>query len=145
MNNIKYEYMLQTWGGFYNKEFKDLHHEIEGYKWFDTVQDRDLEITRLKNIEITLNARYLAISLEEGYHTRIETICHRVVRFKNSNNNIYSELNMGYGYPISAAKYHMEYKWTPGFNDYEAIQDDKDLNKIEIIAEWITGAEINIK
>ncbi len=33
----KYEYLLQTWGGFYNDEHVAIHGKEPGYLWFDTM------------------------------------------------------------------------------------------------------------
>lgn len=137
----KYEYMLKTWGGFYNEEYKKIHKQESGYRWFSTNKERQEYIDHLKQIEEELNARHLAITTEEGYHTRNETILHRVVEYDNK--EIYSYYNMGFGYPISAAKYHLEYKWYPGFNDYELEKyyDKINYREVKVIQEWITGAE----
>ena len=63
---------------------------------------------------------------------------YRVVEFEGR--EVYSKLDMGYAYPHDTAEYHMEYKWTPGFNDDAAIEDDseEELKKVKIIQEWIT-------
>lgn len=142
-NKPKYEYIVHTWGGFYNDQYKRIHHFEPGYKWFDNEFERDQYVSVLKSYEEKLNARHLMVVLDEGYHTHIKTILHRVVKYKGE--FIYSEYDMGYAYPMDAAEYHMEYKWTPGFNDYAAIEDSDDeeqLKQVEIISEWITGAKL---
>lgn len=78
--------------------------------------------------------------LTEGYCCRIETILHRVVEWERK--RYYSFYNMGFNYPISVAKYHLEYKWYCGFNDYPLGEDfDYEANELKVIQEWITGAE----
>ncbi len=139
MKDLKYEYMLHTWGGFYNEEHK--HDEKPGYKWFDSDLERDKYVQKLKTIEEVLGAKHLMITVEEGYNTRTMTILNRISKYKGK--VYHSTYEMGYGYPYDAAKYHIEWKWTPSFND-DIIS--KDVGKkvkpedIKIIQEWIIGA-----
>jgi len=140
-NGPKYEYLIHTWGGFYNDQYKKYHNFKPGYVWFDTAEERDNYLKVLKNIEETFNCRMLTYTLAEGFHTRNETVLHRVVKYKGK--LIYSENNLGYDFPIDGGvEYIMEWKWTPGCNDYAAIDDESKLKDVEIIAEWITGAKV---
>ena len=141
MNNKepKYEYHLFTWGGFYNEEYQKIHNKSSGNFWFDTSEERQKFIDELKEIEERLNARYLMTSLSEGYCCGIETILHRVVEWKGK--RYYSNYNLGVNYPMSAAKYFLEWKWTCGFSDFPLGEDfDYENNKPTVIQQWITGA-----
>lgn len=42
MENIepKYEYHLHTWGGFYNKEYSEIHKKPNGDFWFESYEER---------------------------------------------------------------------------------------------------------
>lgn len=51
---MKYEYLLHTWGGFYNKEHQDKHGEVKGYHYFDTEQERSDYLAKLRKIETEL-------------------------------------------------------------------------------------------
>lgn len=134
---MKYEYLLHTWGGFYNKEHQ--HSEKSGYHYFDTEKERADYLKKLKALEEKLNARLLATTLSEGYNTRTITILHRVVKWEGK--EYYSNYEMSPNYPYDVAKYHLENKWYPGFNDYPLGEDfDYDNNEVETIQEWITGA-----
>lgn len=134
----KYEYHLYTYGGFYNNEYFKIHNKLSGNFWFDTLEERQEFIDELRTIEKELNAKHLVILLSEGYCCRISTVLHRVIEWQG--NRYYSKYNMGINYPFSAAKYHLEYKWTCGFNDYPLGKDfDYVANEVKIIQEWITG------
>jgi hypothetical protein len=137
MNDLKYEYHLFTWGGFYNEGYLKIHKKPQGDFWFNTEKDRNKFLDELKDIEIELNARCLAFTVSEGYCCRINTVLHRVIEFNRE--RFYSSCDMGINYEFSAAKYHLEWKWTPGFNDYP-LGGDFDYSKVKIIQEWITGA-----
>lgn len=140
MENLKYEYYLYTWGGFYNEEYKNVHNEEKGAKWFNTFEERDQYIDKLKNIEKELNAKHLMMVRCEGYFTRIPVKIHRVSRYKDEYKYTSDEFWPDYGY--DAAKYHLEYKWYPGFNDYPFGEnfDYSIRNKeFEIVKEWISG------
>ncbi len=72
--NEKYEYLLKTWGGFYNEEFQKIHGKEEGSFFFNTKKERKAYIDELKQIEKNLNARVLMITEEEGKSVRYSTI-----------------------------------------------------------------------
>lgn len=136
---LKYQYCLQTWGGFYNEEHLSVHNEKEGYHYFDTAEERQLFIDKLRSIENQLNATVLMTELSEGYCCDVMVKIHRVVEWEGK--RYYSERDMMVNYPFSAAKYHLENKWYPGFNDYPLGEDfDYEKNEVKIIQEWITGA-----
>jgi|688.fasta_scaffold520280_2 hypothetical protein len=136
----KYEYHLHTWGGFYNEQYFKIHQKPPGDFWFDTAEARQQFIDELKAIEEKLDARHLVINLSEGYCCRTNTVLHRVIEWEGK--RYYSKYDMGINYPFSAAKYHLEWKWTCGFNDYPLGEDfDYDENQPKVIQEWITGAE----
>ena len=138
-NEPKYEYHLYTWGGFYNECHFKIHKKPRSNFWFNSDEERQTFINQLKEIEEKLNAKHLAFTTSEGYCCRIDTVLHRVIEWKNK--RYYSKYNMGINYPFDSAKYHLEYKWTCGFNDYPLGEDfDYDSNKPKVIKEWITGA-----
>ena len=137
----QYLYMLNTWGGFYNKEHQDKHKEQEGYRWFDKEFDRTDYINKLRSIEDELGAKVLMLTVEEGYHTKTLTTLHRISEYKGK--TYYSEDNIGFGYPYDQAAYKMEYKWLPGLNDEiieETLKEDVDYDKVKVVQEWISGA-----
>lgn len=136
----KYEYHLYTWGGFYNEEYFKIHQKPKGDFWFDTSEERQQFIDELRSIEEKLNARHLIMVLSEGYCCRIRTVLHRVIEWDGK--RYYTKCDLGVNYPISAAKYYLEYKWTVGFNDYPLGDDfDYENNRVKVVQEWITGAE----
>jgi len=139
----KYEYHLFTWGGFYSEQYFKIHQKPQGDFWFDTAEARQQFIDELKAIEEKLNARHLAMTLSEGYCCRTNTVLHRVIEWEGK--RYYSKRDMGINYPISAAIYHLKWKWTCGFNDYPLGEDfDYVQNQPKVIQEWITGAEQDI-
>ncbi len=138
-NKLEYEYHLYTWGGFYNEKYYKIHQKPRGNFWFKTKEERQSFIDELKQIEKELNAFHLCMNLTEGYCCRIHTVLHRVIEWNGI--TYYSSYDMGVNYPIESAKYHLEYKWCVGFNDYPLGEDfDYENNKIKVIQEWITGA-----
>ena len=56
----KYEYVLQTWGGFYSDEHQVKHGKTEGYFFFDTMEELQDYLKDLRKVERDLNAKYLA-------------------------------------------------------------------------------------
>jgi hypothetical protein len=138
MKDLKYQYRLYAWGGFYNKEFKNKHKEEPGEYLFDTEQERREYLNKLKKIENKLNARFLVVDLSEGYNVIIPTVAHRVIEYNKE--RYYSTYKFDIKVSFDVAKYHIEYKWYPGFNDYP-LGKNFDYSKIKIIQEWITGTE----
>jgi len=106
---LKYEYHLQTWGGFYNDEYAKIHKKVEGDFWFDTKEERQLYIDELKFIRKELNAVGLALDISEGYNCRQTTTLHRVVEWEGK--RYYSTYDLGINYPFRAANYHLNWKW----------------------------------
>jgi hypothetical protein len=106
MTTNKYEYMLHTWGGFYNKKHQVKHGYTEGYRWFDTKGDRDKYIAELREVARTmqgLGANTLAISTAEGTHTRYKTIAKMVFVYQ-AHEYVY-EYDFGFAYPPESAEY----------------------------------------
>lgn len=136
---MKYEYLLKTWGGFYNKEYKDIHGEVSGLHYFNTKEERDEYLKKLSKIESEMGANALMSTISEGYHTRTITTLHRVIKWKNK--EYYSSRKLSPNYPYEGAKYCLENNWYTGFNDYPLGYDfDYENNDIEVVQEWITGA-----
>lgn len=135
----KYEYHLLTWGGFYNEEYVKIHKQKEGDFWFDTAEERYEYLKKLKDIEKELGAEHLVYTSSEGYCCRVRTVLHRVVEYDGK--RYYSSYDLGVNYPFETAKYHLQYKWYCGFNDYPLGEDfDYEKNEPKVIQEWITGA-----
>ena len=136
----KYEYHLQTWGGFYNEEFQKIHGFKEGNYDFNSLEDRTNYLNKLHLAENQLNARMLATVLSEGYTCNEICILHRVTEFEGKEYYTTRELSVNASY--DGAKYMLEWKWTPGCNDYPLGEDfDYDgRTDWKIIQEWITGA-----
>ena len=77
----KYKYRLITWGGFFNEEYKKLHHLSEGQYIFDTKQERDDFEALLKAYEKKYpKARVLMIEKEEGYHVDESPAIHFILK-----------------------------------------------------------------
>ena len=91
--DLKYQYHLHTWGGFYNEEHQKIHNEKDGDHWFDTAEERQTYIDILRVIEKKLNARVLMMTLSEGYCCNIHTKLHRVIEWEGK--RYYSENDMG--------------------------------------------------
>ena len=134
----RYQYHVLTWGGFYNKEYKDIHGFEEGDYVFESEKEREDFIKNRELVADKLNARYLMISCSEGYCCNIRTTLHRIVRHKGV--DYYTTRDMGINYPFKVAKSFLENKWYPGFNDYP-LGEDFDYSKVSVIKEWITGAD----
>lgn len=103
MSNDKYEYLLHTWGGFYNKKYADIHKEKPGYFFFNTAAERNLELNRLQLIEKQLDAHHLAHILYEGTFVRYNTVA-KMIFVYNSKKYPY-EYDFGYGADTDSAKY----------------------------------------
>lgn len=100
---MKYEYMLHTWGGFYNKEHQEKHGYKEGYFWFDTKEAREAYISELKVAEEKMNVRMLAISTEEGKYVRYRTIAKMVFVYQGKEYPY--KCDFGFAYPAESAEY----------------------------------------
>lgn len=143
MDNPKYEYYIYTWGGFYNDKYFKVHKHLPGARWFDTKESRDAYLELLKEIETTLNARHLAYQVAEGCHTRNLPVIHRISEYKGK--RVYTRYEWSWPESLSALKYHAEWKWYPGFNDYPFGEDFDDYQNVNIVQEWFTGAFDNLE
>lgn len=139
MEAPKYQYHVLTWGGFYNERYKEIHGLEGGNYFFDTEEERTEFIKNRRKVADLLSANYLMISTSEGFCCDIETIIHRVIEVDGV--QYYSQRSMGVNYPFSAAKYFLENRWYPGFNDYP-VGEDYDYSDVKIVKEWVTGADI---
>jgi len=136
---MKYEYCLETWGGFYNPEHQLKHAEKEGRHYFESEEERKAYLTKLRGIEKELNAKQLVTNRFEGYNVRVETVLHRVIKYDGR--EIHTECKLSPNTTYSQALYHLKYKWYPGFNDCPLGEDfDYENAQFSIIQEWITGA-----
>lgn len=141
MKEPKYEYYLYTWGGFYN----DVHVAKHGEKdesiplFFDTAEERQKEIDRLEALAEKHNAKMLMTHIDEGYHVRTPIVLNRVVEYKGKRYHTQRDMNPLRG-EFNTAKYHLENKWYPGFNDYPLGEDFDDYGNVSLIQEWITGS-----
>ncbi len=101
--NEKYEYLLKTWGGFYNDKFVKIHGKQEGSFFFDSKKERKVYIDELKQIEKKLNARVLMITEEEGKNVRYSTIAKMKMAY---NGKTYEhETDFGCAYPEDSAHF----------------------------------------
>lgn len=139
MSIPRYQYHVQTWGGFYNEDHKKTHGLEPGDYLFGTKGARDVFVNHRRQLEQKLNAKSLMVVMTEGFHCDVRTTLHRVVEYRGQQH--YSTSDMGVNYPLPVAKYHLENKWYPGFNDYP-LGEDFDYSSEEVITvkEWITGA-----
>lgn len=139
---MKYEYRLYTWGGFYNKHNRDVHNEPSGAHYFSTLEERQDYKYKLLSYSQTLldlgnNDSHLVFDESEGYNCRTPVTLHRVIKFKGKEYHSYNELVLSVSF--ETAKYHLETKWYPGFNDYP-LGEDFDYELVETVQEWITGS-----
>lgn len=104
--NEKYEYLLHTWGGFYNEEHKTKHGLEPGYFWFSTSDERKKFFDNLKEIEKKYEAHHLASSFKEGKNVRYRTIA-RMKLVYNGKEYPY-EYDFGFCYPVESAHYMWE-------------------------------------
>lgn len=102
MQEDKYEYMFHTWGGFYNKQHKDIHGKEEGYFFFDTKEDRERYLNDLLNIEKQLNAIRLVYTFEEGNNVRYKTIAKMQLLY----NNKWYDFSYDFGHAYSEKNAH---------------------------------------
>ena len=146
MDVTNYEYGVQTWGGFYNFHNFKVHGQMSGYTYFNSNKDRESYIDNLQKIadelkETGVKDAIIAMNKFEGYDCRTLTVMHRVCRFRGDERYDTEEAHPHYDYDV--AKYHMKWKWYPGFNSYPFGEDfDYDQEGFEIVQEWITGAFI---
>lgn len=56
-SELKYQYHVQLWGGFYNNKHQVIHGEKEGDYFFDTSDERQQYISKLEVISEKLNSR----------------------------------------------------------------------------------------
>jgi len=97
--DYKYEYLLHVWGGFWNDANIEIHKEPEiNYKWFNTKEERQVEIDRLDaiNKKYNLPNSIIAKTFSEGYLTRYEFVIESLIKFKDK--IIRVENNLGYGF-----------------------------------------------
>jgi hypothetical protein len=95
----KYEYLLHCWGGFWNKHNVDIHKEPDfQYKWFNTKEERQIEINRLDAIQEKYKFKdgIIARSFSEGYLTRFQFVIQSIVEDNGELQII--ENNLGYGF-----------------------------------------------
>ena len=102
----KYEYLLHTWGGFYNEEHKAKHGLEPGYFWFSTADERKKFLDNLKEAEKKYEAHYLASSFEEGKYVRYRTVARMKLVYKGKEYPY--EYDFGFGYPVDSAHYMWE-------------------------------------
>lgn len=96
-----YEYMLHTWGGFYNEEHQKIHGKESGYFFFNTKKDREDYLKSLKKISEDLDATVLMCTKEEGYNVRFKTIA--VIKLEHDGKHYSFKYDFGYAYPVNAA------------------------------------------
>ena len=136
---MKYEYLLKTWGGFYNEEYQKQHGYHSGYFWFDTAEKRERYISELQEVEHKLNARVLCMSTDEGTEVRYRTIAKMSLVYRGA--EYPSEFDFGFAYPADRAEFMFyEGNYSCDCNLSSFIQEtNKDFPKLEC------GDEIEIK
>lgn len=82
-SDIKYQFSVVTWGGFYNEEYKRIHGYEEGKKVFDSKQEREEYINKLQLTETELSAHHLAMTFDEGFTVNTSVTLHRVIKLKD--------------------------------------------------------------
>lgn len=102
----QYKYMLHTWGGFFNEEFKNIHGQEPGYEFFDSMEELNKRLDYLKSIELSLSANYLAHDIKEGFDVLYRTIAKMNLIYKGKKYPY--EYDFGFAYPIEAAEYIFE-------------------------------------
>ncbi len=145
-----YEYGVHIWGGFFN-ELNPYKHDIKrGSHYFDTEQERDDFIKLLRKHETEGRKVYrlstIATHKTEGVGIRNHSCCHRIVEYKGV--HYYSKNQWSWVEDVEALKYHMEWKWYPGFNDdvvEETLKEDVDYKEVTIVEEWVTGTVFTYK
>lgn len=105
-SNDKYEYCLNTWGGFYNTEYKAKHGAEPGYFFFDSLSDLQAYLNNLKKIEQDLSAFSLATTISEGRDVRYKTIAK--IDFLYEGKSYPFEYDFGYAYPVDSARFMFE-------------------------------------
>ena len=98
---MKHEYILHTWGGFYNKEHQAKHGLEEGYLFFDTPEERECHLKKLKKLEKKYDAHALAVRMTDGEHVRFKTIARMTLVYNGI--SLYYEMDFGYAYPVESA------------------------------------------
>ena len=104
--NEKYEYMLHTWGGFYNEEYAKKHGKRGGYFFFDTMEQLQEYLNELKAIKKEMNASHLLAEISEGQNVRYKTIARMKMKYNGKEYNY--EYDFGYAYPVDSAHYMFE-------------------------------------
>ena len=137
---LKYEYILKYWGGFFNDHNIEVHGEPDlEYQWFDDEEDREAEKMRLKKLAkkhshyLTerglFNDSIIVFAESEGFLTRYRQVIEAKVSY---NARIYHiENDLGYGFFSDeelgtfgeGANYFKEYK----YDIYGDLPDDHEL------------------
>jgi hypothetical protein len=145
MKDLKYEYFLKVWGGFFNPTNIEIHGITQQTYYFDTKHERDFKLKQLEEWvhrlkDMGIKDGILCNVTAEGYNTRRVPVLHRVSEYKGI--RYHSKLEWAWPEGFDTLKYHLEYKWTPGFNDdvvQDNVEEDVDWDKVVVIYEWIEG------
>jgi hypothetical protein len=138
---MKYEYLLHTWGGFYNEGNQKIHGELSGDHYFDIEKERETYLIKLKDIakEIGTYDCRLMNHKEEGFTVRTPPMLHRISEYKGE--QVHTTRDGRVLTKYDDCEYMLEYKWYPGFNDYPFGEDfDYEQEDFKIVQEWITGS-----
>lgn len=109
---MKYEYLLFTWGGFYNRDYFKEHGYKEGSYYFETEKQRDRYRDTLISLSNELKAYQFMYIEAEGFCVRDIPKLHRVVRYKGK--DYYSSRDCHPDFTYDSARYFLEFKWYPG-------------------------------
>lgn len=95
----KYEYLLHVWGGFWNEWNVAVHgDQYVPYRWFDTAEERQMELDRLRGLANQLGTFDAVIvhSFSEGYLTRQKHVLYSCVKIGDVIMGV--ENDLGYGF-----------------------------------------------
>lgn len=120
-NSMKKKFSLQTWGGFYNKEYKDIHGYEEGKYYFDTEEEMNNYITELKKKSEELNARMLMIHTCSGFYVDIPKKIHAVIKNKDTGEYREEVREVLDDFEVSTMAYTAKYKFEPYLEENEEI------------------------
>lgn len=135
---LTYKYWLNTWGGFYNKENKDIHHFEEGEYIFNTKEEREEYIKKLQTVAVSSNKldeyATLMIDCTEGYTLVNPLILHLIVEHKETKHKRHILHTLYKNHDIDTLLYYISYKCP-----IEKILGDE-INNYNVITSFITGS-----
>lgn len=131
----KYKYWLSTWGGFYNKNNKDIHHFEEGKYSFNTKEEREAYIAKLKAFDKSKLDRFAILMIETGEGYTLENLpaLHIILKHKRTQKIRHIVHSLYINHDCLTLLYYIEYKCP-----LENILGDE-IEEYNIIKSYITG------